>query len=59
MHHNKKKVTDLKSVTFFLVRPKGFEPLPSWSVADEAPTSNVMPLRPGPVSSPIPDRIAA
>jgi hypothetical protein len=29
MHHNKKKVTDLKSVTFFLVRPKGFEPLTS------------------------------
>lgn len=29
MHHNKKKVTDPKSVTFFLVRPKGFEPLTS------------------------------
>ena len=42
-----------------VVRPKGFEPLTSWSVTDEAPTSNVVPLRPAPVSSPIPDRIAA
>lgn len=41
------------------VRPKGFEPLTSWSVTDEEPTCNVTPLRPTPFSSPEPRRIAA
>ncbi|MBM4592269.1 helix-turn-helix domain-containing protein [Rhodococcus hoagii] len=41
------------------VRPKGFEPLTSWSVTGSALASNVSSLRPRTVSSPRPERIAA
>ena len=58
--HTRKPLTGISAGEgLSVVRPKGFEPLTSWSVTDEDATSNVTPLRPAPVGSPEPRRIAA